>query len=540
MISNHQTNLNKFLQTLNQGAVLDWSKKLIKEYPQAEIYLVGGAVRDALLDIKDNKDFDFVVRGVSMKNLEIFLGKLGWVEKLGRNFGVLKFKPKNFAKDKNYEPLDIALPRTEFSFNTGGYKDFKVKFDKNLDIKEDLLRRDFTINAIAVKLNMLRSGRRGSGTSPSKLEILEIFDPFGGLDDIKNKTIRAVGNPQERFKEDYSRILRAIRLVCQLNFNLETKTLNALKKLAKNLNDKNTAGEWITPRETIAKEILRAFYYNPIRTFDLCDELGIFKVLMPETLKMKKCPQPKNFHSEGDVFEHTKLALSKINSQQFRRFEKKLEDILEIRNQKLEIRSKIELIMAIIFHDLGKPYTIETPEKNGTDRIRFYEHDNVGADLAKKICERLTFSAPETYGISPDNVYWLVRKHMMLIHGHPSEFRPTTIEKYFFSADFPGVNLIKLAYLDSLATIPKTGKLEMNLVGALIKRIKTMQKMVKQKKAKASLPKALLNGDEIMKLLKTKPGKEIGVLKEKLREAQLLGKIKDKKQARKYLVTSDK
>ncbi len=537
MNKTHESNLNKFLQTLEKGAVLDWSKKLVKEFPQAEVYLVGGAVRDALLGVKDNKDFDFVVRHVPMKKLEEFLGRLGWVEKLGRNFGVLKFKPKKFINDNNFEPLDIALPRTEFSFNTGGYKDFKVKFDKKLALKEDLLRRDFTINAVAVLI------ANKDGILDFSRMTDKIIDPFCGLDDLKNKTIRAVGKPAERFGEDYSRILRAVRLSCQLNFKIEKKTFIAIKKLTPRLNDKNKKGDWIAPRETIAKELLRAFYYQPVSALDLCDQLGIFKILMPEILKMKKCPQPKNFHSEGDVWQHTKLALNKINSPQFRIFEKKVEKLLVISDKqpgKDFIKQRLELVFAIIFHDLGKPYTIETPAKDKVERIRFYEHDNVGADLAKNICERLTFSAPEKYGISPDNVSWLVRKHMMLIHGHPSEFRPTTIEKYFFSENYSGLNLIKLAYLDSLATIPQTGKLEFDLIGALLKRIKSMRALLKEKQRLNALPKPLIDGTEIMHLLKISSGKRVGELKEKLREAQLLGKIKNKKEAQKYLIISNK
>lgn len=559
MLSKNQSNLQKFLQTLNQSAVLDWSKKLIKEYPKAEVYLVGGAVRDALLGVKDNKDFDFVVKGVPMKNLEKFLSTLGWVEKLGRNFGVLKFKPKKFFNDKNsrtilknshkkvldkFEPLDIALPRSDFAFNTGGYKDVKVKFDKDLDIKEDLLRRDFTINAIALELPAFAQ-KRPIDAPAGKLQFSNIIivDPYDGLKDIKNKIIRAVGNPTIRFQEDYSRILRAIRLSCQLNFKIEEKTLKAIKKLVKNLNAKDKKGEWITPRETIAKEILRAFYYDPLKAFDLCEELGIFKILMPELLKMKNCPQPANFHSEGDVWVHTRLALAQIESKKFKFFENKIDGILSERSESKDpvantrnlIKNKLELIVAVIFHDLGKPYTIETPEKNGTDRIRFNDHDNFGANLFRKIAERLSMSAPEKYGLDLDNVEKMIRKHMMLIHGHPSEFRPTTVEKYFFSDNFPGANLIKLAYLDSLATIPKTGKLEMNLVGALLKRIRSMRSLMQDKKQRAKLPPPLLDGNEIMKLLKIKPSKKIGMLKEKLREAQLMGKIKNKSEAKMYL-----
>ena len=547
MTKKYAVNLQNFLSALKKSSVLDWSKKLQKEFSKAEVYLVGGAVRDAILGVKDNKDFDFVVRAVPMKKLEKFLSTLGWVEKLGRNFGVLKFKPRKFMLDKNFEPLDIALPRIDFSFNTGGYKDFKVKFNKDLKIEEDLLRRDFTINAIAIKLVAgVETRHRNLSSGQMRASLQNFIDPFNGLDDIKNKTIRAVGKPAERFREDYSRLLRAVRLSCQLNFEIEEKTFSALKKFVSKLNNKNKKGDWITPREILAKEILRAFYYDPVKAFKLCDETGIFKILMPEILKMKKCPQPKNFHSEGDVWEHTKFALSKINSSEFKRFERKMNKLLVIsdkgqgktsnaQNKTCFKKDFLELVWATIFHDLGKPYTIETPEKDKVERIRFNDHDNFGADLARKICERLNLSAPENYSLNIDNIEKLVRKHMMLIHGHPRNFRPTTIEKYFFSENFPGVNLIKLAYLDSLATIPKNGPLEFDLINALLKRIKAMSSLMKTKKIRAQLPAPLLNGDEIMKLLKISPGKKVGELKENLREVQLSGQIKNKAEAKTYL-----
>ncbi len=538
-------NLSKFLKSLKQSGVLDWVKKLQKEFSKAEVYLVGGAVRDAILGVKDNKDYDFVVKSVPMKKLEEFLNKLGWVEELGKNFGVLKFKPKRFLKNKDFEPLDIALPRSEFSLKPGGYKDFKVKFNKDLDIEEDLLRRDFTINAIAINI---------ATPSPPLVREGELVDPFGGTGDIKKKIIRCVDGPEERLSEDYTRILRAIRLACQLDFEIENRTKKAIKKLAPRLNDKTKDGDFVSPREVIAKELLKAFLEDHLKAFDLCDKLGLFKVLVPEILKMKNCPQPENFHSEGDVWQHTRLCLEKMNSLQFKRFEKKIDKLLETKKCRADIallartrnkeikesanyvnKDKLELIFGLLFHDLGKPYTIETPEKDKVERIRFYEHDNVGADMALRICKRLALSAPAGIGIDCDNLSWLVRKHMMLIHGHPSEFRSTTIEKYFFSDRFPGKNLIKLAYLDSLATIPKSGKLESDLIKALLKRIKEMKALVKRNQAREMLPPPLLNGNEIMKILKIEPGRKVGEIKEKLREKQLKGEIKNKREAKRFV-----
>ncbi len=505
-------NLKKLLTTLRKSGVLDWAEKLQTEFPKAEIYLVGGAVRDAIMKNFNTKDLDFVVQKVEFKELQKFLNKLGWVEELGKNFGVLKFKPEKFAKDKNFIPLDIALPRKEISINQGSYKDFNVQFDKDLEIKYDLSRRDFTINAIA--LNIFKN---------------QIINPFNGIDDIKNKVIKCVGKSDERLKEDYTRILRAVRFACELNFKINNQTKLAIKKYAIHLNDKNKLNEWISPREVIAKEFLKTFESDYLQAINLYDKLGLFKILIPEILLMKKCPQPKNFHTEGDVWQHSILALQKINSSEFKKFEKKLDKILKVKNNRLE------LILSVLFHDIGKPLTLQTPQKHGTDRIRFNSHDNIGGKLTEKICRNLALSTPLNLGINYKNISWLVSKHMLLVHGHPTQLRSQTIEKYFFSNRYPGKNLIKLAFLDSLATITTTGPVDMELISALLKRIKKMKKLVKKKQSKQKLPTPLLSGNEIMQILKLKPGKKIGKIKNNLRELQLSGKIKNKKQAIEYI-----
>ena len=195
----------------------------------------------------------------------------------------------------------------------------------------------------------------------------------------------------------------------------------------------------------------------------------------------------------------------------------------------------MELILAVLLHDIGKPPTLQTPRKDKTDRIRFNNHDNTGAELASKICKNLALSAPEKFGIDCENISWLVRKHMLLVHGHPDVLRPNTIEKYFFSDRYPGHNLIKLAWLDISATITQNGPLDHELVQALIKRIKKMRRLVVKKKSQQVLPEHLLTGDEIMQALKLKPGVQIGKIKDKLREKQLKGEIKNKKQALKFI-----
>jgi len=548
--------LNKFIKKLQKQGLLDWAEKLQQEYPRAEIYLVGGAVRDAILNKSENKpacqsagasrrlagrDLDFVVRGVEINKLENFLSQLGWMEKLGKNFGVLKFIPKEFKNDKNFIALDIALPRSEFSTAVGGYKDFEVKFNPHLKIQEDLQRRDFTINAIAVRLPAfaqptLKSNQLNWTMAGRPLVIKEnIIDPFDGIGDINKKRISCVGHAEERLSEDYTRILRAVRFACQLNFKIEKNTQLAIKALVPHLNDKDEKKEWVAPREVIAKEFLKALSENHLQAVDLFNELNLFKTLMPEILATQNCPQPENYHSEGDVWVHTLLALKNLNSRKFKKFEKKLNKILPTTYKLQPTISNLELILALLFHDIGKPPTIQTPEKDKTDRIRFNDHDNVGAEITRSICNRLKLSAPEKYGVDCDNVVWLIKKHMILVYGHPKDLRSNTIEKYFFNPNRPGKNLIKLAWLDISATITKHGPLEHDLIWELIKRMKNMKKLVKDKQTKNNLPQPLLNGNEIMKICNIPASKEVGKIKNQLREKQLINEIKNKKQAEEFV-----
>lgn len=462
---------------------------LKKQFPAAEVFLVGGIIRDTLLK-RASKDYDFVVRNVPLKKLQPFLASLGWVDLVGKTFGVLKFLPQG-AKD--IEPIDIALPRTEHALLTGGYRDVKVQSDPRLPIEQDLQRRDFTINALAFNIT--------NG---------ELIDRFGGLKDLRDKKIRCVGQPAERFREDYSRMLRAIRFACQLDFQIEPKTWAAVKKMAPKINSQWENG-YIVPRETIAKELVKSFLADPAQAFLLYDSAGLTKQLMPELLKMKKCPQPKNFHSEGDVWKHTYLCLQNLRS---KKFQKKF--------QTTDLSA--ELVLATLFHDLGKPFTIER-----LDRLRFNNHDAVGADLALKIMERLKISSAN---VDIGKVSWLCSHHMLATHTKKSAMKRTTLEKYFYNEQVPGLDLLKLTFADIMATVPPSGRPDFSTLKKLERQIAALKKNARTTK---QLPPEILDGHEIMKFLKIVPGPEIGKLKEVLREAQLQGTITTKEQARTFL-----
>lgn len=486
-----------------KGKDFSFIAKILSKFKGAQVYLVGGAVRDHLLG-RGTKDFDFVVRGVPAKKLEKFLETLGDVDLVGRHFGVFKFLPKG----RNQEPFDIALPRTEHSTALGGYKSFEVQSDPNLPLADDLSRRDFTINAMAYRL----------GAAKGNILFKELIDPFNGADDLKKKIIKTVGKSEERFREDYSRMLRGLRFSIELGFKLEGETKSAIIALIKHINDLEK-GIRVTPTEVIASEFLKSFLPDPVKTLDLWDEVGAIRELMSELLPMKGCSQPVNFHSEGDVWAHTRLALGKLKSKEFKK---------EFGSEPPSALTTL----GVLFHDIGKPPTKQTPEEHGTDRIRFNNHDQVGAEMAEKIARRLTLSAPAEFGVSIEKLSALVRYHLITVHGPVEALRESTIEKYFFNPAFPGEELRQVIFCDSFATIPEKGPPDLGHFYALKKRIEKLKKLAAKKPV---LPPPILDGDEIMKFLGIKPGPQVGAYLRDLREEQLSGRIKTKVQAQKFL-----
>lgn len=504
-------------------------RKLFLEFPSAEVYLVGGAVRDMLLS-RPTKDYDFVVRNIPMTMLQKFLKNYGSVRLVGKKFGVLKFIPRNGSGTTKMrsgtnsvckiEPdpiFDIALPRTEHSeSNTGHYRDFQIKTDYRLPIEDDLSRRDFTINALAFDL-----------------KTRTIVDPFGGVVDIKKKVIRTVGVPRLRFVEDYSRMLRAVRFACQLGFSVEQETLTAIKKNLKFLNkemlpekrltkkvDRNTMR--VVPYEVIANEMVKTFLTDPLRALDMYEELGIVKLLIPELHPMKLCPQEKRWHSEGDVWAHTRLALSTLSGKPFiKEFGGKNDSAL--------------LVFAVLFHDVGKPLTLQTPQTHSVDRIRTNGHDRVGAEMARAIGDRLRLQTAQDFDGDVDDLVWLVRNHLLILTTTVDKLRSRTIEKYFYDNPRRGELLLRLVFCDSSASIQTSGKSGLQAYHAFKKRRVSFEKQHHLTARKRLLPKPLLDGDDIMRICAIKPGPRVGELREQLREEQLLGVLNTKRQAETWL-----
>ncbi|MBI4133388.1 CCA tRNA nucleotidyltransferase [Candidatus Uhrbacteria bacterium] len=476
--------------TLRLTALSRLAKALALQFPTSRVYLVGGYLRDLIMG-HDSKDIDLVVSGVTARNLERFLRRVGTVNLVGRTFGVFKFIPKH----KTVPAIDIALPRRERAFGTGGYRDVAVQSDWKLPIEEDLSRRDFTMNALAWDLLTHK-----------------LIDPFGGERDIHARRVRAVGKAEVRFKEDYSRMLRALRFACQLDFTVEPKTWRALAASITRINA-TRAGERVVPYEIIAKELLKAFCANPPCAFDLFDTSGATKVLMPELIPMKRCPQPRAYHREGDVWTHTRLALAVLAGSRFAK--------------EFGSAPNAEVVMAVLFHDIGKPRTIVMPKARG-ERIRFDGHDKIGAQMACRISERLRLSSykDERIDVDAERLAWLVGHHLLLISGDPRAMRATTIERHYLRDRRLGDALLALQFADGSATIGANGASALREYRAMRKRIATLLGT-----RRLTLPPPLLNGHDIMRVVHLQPGPEVGQALHRLREAQLSGKVKTRHEA---------
>jgi len=266
---------------------------------KGKIYEVGGAVRDQLLGLPV-KERDYLVTGIPYQELASLLQDYGRVDLVGRSFGVIKFTQSHGNERTTF---DIALPRREFSTGVG-HKDFEVSFDPSLPIEEDLGRRDFTMNAIAIPL--------GGG---------ELIDPVGGEADLKRKLIRMV-SPQS-FPEDPLRMLRAVQFAARFQFEIEAETFASMKENSELINSVSS--------ERIAEELnnLLTRSERPSCGFHLMQKSGLLKQILPELEATVGVEQPGGFHMYN-VFEHTLHAV-------------------DAAPPSLRIR------LAALFHDITKP-----------------------------------------------------------------------------------------------------------------------------------------------------------------------------------------
>lgn len=315
-----------------------------------EAYLVGGCVRDLLLG-RTPRDWDVTTNATPEKIVPLF-PKTFYENSFG-TVGVVNEQ----TEDERLKIVEVTPYRLET-----GYSDFRhpdeVKFSTKLE--DDLRRRDFTINAIAVNL--------------SKGAIKDMVDLFGGFKDIKDKIIRTVGNPNDRFTEDALRLIRAVRLATELGFTINKETETAMQshiELLKKVSNERIRDEFI--KIMLSKE--------PKRGIELLDTAGILGIIIPELVKAKGVEQ--NQAHAYDVWEHLLRTLQHSADKEW----------------PLDIR------LSALFHDISKPETRRFSHE--TKQYTFYGHEVVGSRVTKKILERLKFPAKTV-----EKVTKLIRWHM--------------------------------------------------------------------------------------------------------------------------------
>ncbi len=407
-------------------------------------FIVGGSVRDLLL-ARAPQDWDVATDAKPEDVLKIFPDSI-----YENAFGTVGVKVPaseitEGASDDKTEIVEVTTFRKEGKYSDQRHPD-EVVFTKN--IEEDLSRRDFTINAVALSVNNKEQ---------------EIIDPFGGQEDLRRKIIRAVGEPDKRFKEDALRLMRAVRFACQLGFEVEKGTAKAIKDNSKLL-------------EAIAKERVRDEFVKIImsdrakRGVEELEKFGLLQSIIPELREGIGVGQNK--HHIYTVWEHNLRAM----------------DYAVGKKYSLEIR------LASLLHDVGKPRTKGGDGLNST----FYGHEIVGARMTRKILERLHFSNEAI-----EKIYTLVRYH--LFYYNVGEVTEAGVRRFIQRAGAENIDdLLKVREGDRIGSgVPK----------AVPYKLRHLQFMIEKVRTDPVSPKMLkTNGNELMELLKIQPSPRVGYI----------------------------
>jgi len=405
-----------------------------------QAFLAGGCVRDMLLG-REPADYDVATSADPEDVARLFERTVA----VGEAFGVVRVRLDDQA-------FDVATFRVEGPYSDGRRPD-TVRF---ASAREDVLRRDFTVNGLLY--------------DPLEDQVL---DWVGGQEDLEAGLIRAVGDPAERFQEDRLRLLRAVRLATQLGFRLERVTRRALKRLAPQVT--GVSGERI--REELKRLLLARRRKSGLR---LLDAVGLLAVLLPEVAATKGVLQGESMHPEGDVFEHSLLAVAKLR------------------------RPRWPLVLAVLLHDVGKPVTLAR-----RPHITFYEHERAGEALARDVCGRFKMSRRER-----ETVAWLVRQHLRLRDA--PKMRRGRLRQLL---SHPLVNdLVELFRADVLASTRDLSAYEF------------VRQAQKELGGGATLPAPLVTGTELL-ALGLPEGPLIGELLRRVREEQLEGTLTSKGEA---------
>lgn len=412
------------------------------------LYLVGGCVRNTLLKLPIN-DWDLTTNATPEQMLLLFPDAF-----YDNAFGTVGI-PIGIDNDKK-EVIEITTFRTEQGYSDRRHPDI-VSWGNT--IEEDLARRDFTINAMAIQI------MPGGSLSTT------IIDPFNGQKDLEKKIIKAVGDPDERFKEDALRLMRAIRFATQLSFSIEEKTLNAITQDSSLLSH--------VAKERIRDELQKILGSNyPYEGIMFLKNTNLLENILPELLEGIDISQKRpGRHHTTDVFEHNVFSL---------KFCPSTDPLVRF---------------ATLIHDVGKPRVVA---KDPEGFVIFHNHEIVGAKMASVIADRLHFSKKDK-----ERVYKLIRWHMFTVDEHITD---SAIRRFIRHIGAQNVqDMMDLRIGDRLGGGTQTAESW---------RLKLFKKRVEEQLAPApfSVNDLVVDGNDIMKELSIKPGRQVGEILQKLFE----------------------
>ena len=414
-----------------------------------KLYLVGGCVRNILLykdqALESIKDWDMTTNATPEQMLELFPEAF-----YDNAFGTVGIPVKSLMETEHPGVVEITTFRTERSYSDGRHPD-EVAWGNS--IEEDLSRRDFTMNALAMEFT----------DGKAALNASNIIDYYEGENDIQNKIIRTVGDPDQRFKEDALRLMRAIRFASQLGFQIDPKTLQAITNDAPLL--ANIAMERI--RDELMKILASDYPYEGVM---LLKNTGLLGYILPELLEGIGISQARpGRHHKDDVFTHNVLSLKYCPS---------IDPVVRF---------------ATLIHDIGKP-RVASEDQDGY--IIFHNHEITGSRMAFEICNRLRFSKRDR-----EKVCKLIRWHMFTVDEHITD---SAVRRFIRRTGVSNVgDMMDLRVGDRLGGGTQTAESW---------RLKLFKKRVEEQLAPEpfSVKDLAIDGNDIMKELQTKPGKYIG------------------------------
>lgn len=428
----------------------------LAESLQVQVFAVGGFVRDLILG-RDKKEIDFLIVGNGIE----------FAEKLAENL-----KIRNISVYKNFGTAHFKYKNFDYEF-VGARKESYKKESRNPDVeigtfKDDIERRDFTINTLAVSLNKTSFG--------------ELIDTFDGLKDIENKIIKTPLDPLLTFDDDPLRIMRAFRFASQLEFEVDRQIMDASQKLAERLK--------IISQERITDEFLKILASTkPSIGLKLLYNSKVMEVIFPEVANLGGVEQRKDHHHK-DVFLHTCQVVDNIS----------------------QATNNVWLRFAALVHDIAKPPTKKFVEGTGWT---FHGHEELGARMMKNIFNRMRLPLTKL-----EYVEKLIRLHLRPIALVDETVTDSAIRRLVVAADEDLNDLITLCRADITSKNP-------NKVAKYLDNYnKVMEKVVEvQEKDKLRAFQSPVRGEEIMAVCNLQPSKKVGEIKTAIEEAILEGEI---------------